>query len=159
MRRVLTNVMVALLLATPLAEGQRPSHSGPSTSQVRPSKRRKATPKKAYQIGKASWYGPRFHGRATASGEPFNMFELTAAHRRLPLGTLVRVTNLSNGKWVIVRINDRGPVPESRIIDLSYVAGQLLGVGQKGILRVRLDLVDTPPLTLALARATLRNTP
>jgi len=159
MRRVLTNVMVVVLLATPVAEGQHPGHSAPDTSPVKTTRPHKAARKKAYQVGKASWYGERFHGRTTASGELFNMFELTAAHRRLPLGTLVKVTNLSNGKWVIVRINDRGPVPESRVIDLSYVAAQLLGVAQKGILRVRLDLVDAPPPTLALARVTLPDTP
>lgn len=97
-----------------------------------------------YQIGKASWYGPRFQGKETASGETFDMYDLTAAHRKLPLGTLVRVTNLKNGKQVTVRINDRGPVYHSRIIDLSYKAAKLLGLKAAGIQTVRLDVVAVP---------------
>ena len=93
-----------------------------------------------YQIGKAAWYGRRFHGHRTASGEPFNMYQLTAAHRELPLGALVRVTNLSNQRSVIVRITDRGPVDSGhRIIDLSYAASKKLGMVRPGTARVRLD--------------------
>jgi rare lipoprotein A len=105
---------------------------------------------KAYQFGRASWYGKPFHGRATASGEPYDMFQFTAAHRELPLGTVVRVTNLRNDRWVIVRINDRGPVPPSRIIDLSYGAAKILGLHRPGVERVRLDIV--PPATVAMAQ-------
>ena len=77
---------------------------------------------KPYQVGSASWYGKQFHGKTTASGEDFDMFEFTAAHRKLPLGTFVKVTNLKNGKWIIVRVNDRGPYVGNRIMDLSYSA-------------------------------------
>ncbi|SUO95452.1 septal ring lytic transglycosylase RlpA family protein [Suttonella ornithocola] len=84
------------------------------------------------QEGKASWYGPGFHGRRTASGEVYDMNQLTAAHKRLPLGSQVKVTNLSNGKSVIVRINDRGPFHGDRVIDLSKAAAKELGVLQKG---------------------------
>jgi rare lipoprotein A len=101
-----------------------------------------------YQVGIAAWYGVPFHGRQTASGERFDMNELTAAHRRLPLGSLVRVTNLSNRKSVVVRINDRGPWRGERIIDLSYGASKALGLVQRGVGRVRLD---TLPGVLALA--------
>lgn len=94
-----------------------------------------------YQLGSASWYGKYFQGHATASGEHYNMFDLTCAHRSLPLGTLIRVTNLQNHKTVVVRVNDRGPVPESRIIDLSYAAANYLGV--TGVSKVRLDLLPT----------------
>lgn len=90
----------------------------------------------AKQVGKASWYGPGFHGKKTASGAPFNQNQLTAAHRRLPLGTKARVTNLGNGKAVEVTINDRGPYGGGRIIDLSYAAARRLalnGVGQVSI--------------------------
>jgi rare lipoprotein A len=80
------------------------------------------------QIGKASWYGKLFNGRKTASGERFNMNALTCAHRSLPLGSWVRVTNLSNMKSIFVRVNDRGPVPRSRIMDLSYAAARRLGM-------------------------------
>ena len=96
------------------------------------------------QVGKASWYGPHFQGKETASGETFDMNDLTAAHRTLPMGSLVRVTNLKNGKQVTVRINDRGPVYHSRIIDLSAKAAKLLGLKGAGIQTVRLEVVALP---------------
>ena len=86
------------------------------------------------QVGKASWYGPGFHGKKTASGQRFNQYALTAAHPRLPLGTRARVTNLHNGKAVDVTINDRGPYHGGRIIDLSRGAAKRLAMG--GIARV-----------------------
>src|SRR5690242_12942217 len=97
-----------------------------------------------YQIGKASWYGPHFQGKETASGESFNQNDLTAAHRTLPLGSVVRVTNLSNGNQVTVRINDRGPVYHSRIIDLSSMAAKILGFRGQGLQTVRLDVISEP---------------
>jgi rare lipoprotein A len=92
-----------------------------------------------YQFGKASWYGQDFQGRQTASGETFNMNDLTCAHKTLPLGSLVRVTNLRNQKSVILRVNDRGPMVEDRIIDLSYAAANLIGM--HGIAKVRLEVI------------------
>ena len=86
--------------------------------------------------GSASWYGPGFHGRKTASGEVYNMHDMTAAHKHLPLGSQVKVTNLNNGKSVIVRINDRGPFHGDRVIDLSKAAAQQLGVLQAGVAKV-----------------------
>jgi rare lipoprotein A len=97
---------------------------------------------KPYQIGTASWYGQTFQGKPTASGEKYQMFDMTAAHLKLPLGSYVKVTNLHNGKAVIVRINDRGPVVPGRIIDLSYGAAQALQMKGRGLQRVRLDLVS-----------------
>jgi rare lipoprotein A len=107
-----------------------------------------------YQVGTASWYGEYFEGRPTASGEPYNMYDLTAAHRTLPLGTLVRVTNLRNHRSVIVRINDRGPVVPGRIIDLSYNAAHVLRFDRQGLQRVRLDVLPgrMDPITVALLR-------
>ena len=81
------------------------------------------------QVGKASWYGPGFHGKRTASGQRFNQRAMTAAHPRLPLGTRARVTNLNNGKSVEVTINDRGPYHGGRIIDLSSAAAKRLAMG------------------------------
>jgi rare lipoprotein A len=98
-----------------------------------------------YQIGRASWYGRLFQGRATANGESFNMNELTCAHRSLPMGSLVRVTNLSNHKTVVVRVNDRGPMPSNRVIDLSYAAAQFLGFNSRGTAQVRLELLKDDP--------------
>ena len=90
-----------------------------------------------HQIGKASWYGPGFHGKKTASGQPFNQHAYTAAHPRLPLGSRARVTNLANGKEVEVTINDRGPHRGGRIIDLSHAAARQLAMG--GSARVKVE--------------------
>ncbi|MGO4526708.1 septal ring lytic transglycosylase RlpA family protein [Microvirga sp. 2MCAF35] len=83
---------------------------------------------KVIQSGRASWYGPGFHGRRTASGETFNTNDLTAAHRTLPFGTKVRVVNKKTGKSVVVRINDRGPYAHGRVIDLSKASAQAIGL-------------------------------
>ncbi|RKZ01437.1 MAG: septal ring lytic transglycosylase RlpA family lipoprotein [Candidatus Hydrothermota bacterium] len=93
------------------------------------------------EYGIASWYGPGFHGRRTASGEVFDMYKLTAAHNHLPFGTIVEVTNLENGKKVTVRINDRGPHKRGRIIDLSYRAAQKIGLIGPGLARVRVRVL------------------
>jgi rare lipoprotein A (peptidoglycan hydrolase) len=93
------------------------------------------------QFGIASWYGSKFHGRITTCGERYDMHRLTAAHRTLPFGTLVRVTNLKNGRTVIVRINDSGPWISGRVIDLSYAAAKKIGMVKDGVTRVRLDVV------------------
>ncbi|NTU52142.1 MAG: septal ring lytic transglycosylase RlpA family protein [Chlorobiaceae bacterium] len=90
-------------------------------------------------VGKASYYGNRFHGRTTAAGQPFDKKAFTAAHRSLPFGTLVRVTNLSNGKMVFVTINDRGPYIKNRIIDISKAAAIQLGLVDCGIGKVRIE--------------------
>ena len=111
---------------------------------------------KPYQVGTASWYGEYFVGKPTASGEPYDMYEFTAAHPTLPLGTFVRVTNLRNKKSVVVRVNDRGPVVDGRIIDLSYNAARALGMKARGIQRVRLDLLPTPTLAMNAAAPALR---
>jgi rare lipoprotein A len=112
---------------------------------------------KAYQVGTASWYGQQFEGKQTASGEPFEMRDFTAAHPSLPLGSFVKVTNLKNGKAVVVRINDRGPFVDDRIIDVSYNAARALGFKERGLQRVRLDLYQPTkhqpvrqPVTVAL---------
>src|SRR5512135_688815 len=143
MRRVLTHSLVIATMITSLGAANRPNNSAPNEVRYSPQRpRRVHTPQpKPYQVGKASWYGKQFQGRATASGEPYNMFQFTAAHRQLPLGTWVKVTNMQNGRWVIVRINDRGPVPAGRILDLSYGAAQMLGTRLAGVARVRLDLL------------------
>jgi rare lipoprotein A len=104
-----------------------------------------------YQVGTASWYGSYFQGRTTASGEPYDMYDMTAAHPSLPLGTRVRVTNLRNGRSVVVRVNDRGPVVDGRIIDLSYRAAGALDMRSTGIQKVRLDIVE-PMITVAMLR-------
>jgi rare lipoprotein A len=94
------------------------------------------------QIGKASWYGRRFQGHRTASGEAFDLNMLTCAHRTLPIGTLLRVTNLGNRRSIMVRVNDRGPVPTGLIVDLSYAAARSLGFNHSGNAHVRLEKVE-----------------
>src|SRR5437868_3195460 len=164
MRRVLTYLLAVPALAatvvgaaparnTPLRSSSALNSKSGLTSHIltpKIEKKRESSLTKAYQVGTASWYGRQFHGKTTASGEPFNMFNLTAAHRKLPLGTWVRVTNLRNGASVVVRVNDRGPVPKSRIIDLSYEAATLLDLRAYGIQKVRLDLIDPQVVALAL---------
>jgi rare lipoprotein A len=115
-----------------------------ATSGQKSNKKHKSQP---YQVGTASWYGDYFQGKPTASGEPFDMHDFTAAHPSLPLGTFVRVTNLRNGKVAVVRINDRGPVVDGRIIDVSYNAARALGFKERGLQKVRLDIFQ--PTTLA----------
>ena len=113
-----------------------------------------------YQVGRASWYGEELQGQQTASGEDFDMNQLTCAHRSLPLGSLIRVTNLRNHKTVVVRVNDRGPMPQNRVVDLSYAAARFLGFSNRGTAPVRLDLVNSKaqvaqlsyPLTPAVAK-------
>ena len=91
--------------------------------------------------GIASWYGPDFHSKKTANGENYNMYAQTAAHKTLPINTMVKVTNKNNGKSTIVRINDRGPFVDGRIIDLSFSAGKEIGIEDKGIAPVRLTVL------------------
>ncbi len=98
------------------------------------------------RTGVASWYGPRFHGRRTASGELYDMNALTAAHPTLPLATMVRVTNLANGRSVTVRINDRGPFALDRIIDLSHAGARALGFDRSGVARVRVTVLPEAAL-------------
>ncbi len=92
-------------------------------------------------VGTASWYGPGFQGRLTANGERFDQNELTAAHRTLPFGTRLRVTNQTNGKSVVVRVNDRGPYVGKRVIDLSRGAAKKIGLVKTGVGRVKLEVM------------------
>ena len=94
------------------------------------------------ETGLASYYADEFHGRATASGEIFNMFDISAAHKTLPFGTVVKVKNLDNGKEMNVRINDRGPFIRGRIIDLSYGAAKVIGLVIPGTARVRIQVIS-----------------
>jgi rare lipoprotein A len=126
----------------PLAYGSAPAAqpvaSGPSLADAKPID---DGPDVANfkQVGRASWYGRYFAGRRTASGERFNMNALTAAHKTLPLASYVRVTNLSNHKAVVVKINDRGPYVRGRVLDLSYAAAKLLGLQHSGTARVQIE--------------------
>lgn len=174
MRQVLANILVVLVGTTGLLAAQPPNTPGTANSKteiarpekgngtknsvkakaVRPRHKRAAN---LYQVGTASWYGKQFNGKTTASGEPYDMFSFTAAHRQLPLGTLVKVTNLDNGRSVVVRVNDRGPVPRTRIIDLSYGAARMIGLSGHGIEPVSLEIVQ--PATVAETQSNLAGMP
>jgi rare lipoprotein A len=143
MLRVLSQAAAVLVFTTAL--GAAPGNSTPESRQgtpgqtqktIRPFKTRKL------QVGKASWYGRIFQHKQTASGEPYDMYQFTAAHRTLPLGSWVQVTDLKTDRTVVVRINDRGPVLKNRIIDLSYSAAKMLDIGDRGVHPVRLDLIE-----------------
>ena len=99
--------------------------------------------------GQASWYGKKFHGHLTSNGEIYDMYSMTAAHKTLPLPTYVKVTNLDNGKSTIVRVNDRGPFHDGRIIDLSYAAAYKLGVVQTGTANVEIETIAVAKQTTA----------
>lgn len=164
--------LVAALLLSACAGGKKDKYEsgdGPSSRRINPSDVQDAVPKneplarygnhspytvlgKTYTVlpsskgyherGIASWYGSKFHGRRTSSGEPYDMHLATAAHKSLPLPTYAEVTNLDNGRRMIVKINDRGPFHEGRIIDLSYAAAIKLGVDQTGTARVDVRAID-----------------
>ncbi|MGA1999018.1 MAG: septal ring lytic transglycosylase RlpA family protein [Terriglobales bacterium] len=142
MRRVLSNILVVIVLITGLEAASRNKTHPAEYVQSSTASRPQPNHGKPYQVGTASWYGHYFHGKATASGEPFDMYQFTAAHRQLPLGTMVQITNLKNGESVVVRVNDRGPLPKSRIIDLSYGAARMIGLSGPGLEPVRLDILE-----------------
>lgn len=116
---------------------------------------RSSTAGGATQTGIASWYGPGFHGRPTASGAIYNQNELTAAHQTLPLGTRVMVTNLDNGRSTEVTVNDRGPFAKGRILDLSYAAAKTLGMIGPGTIPVRIEVIDSGPEKIQTIRQSL----
>ena len=147
MRRRLAEILAVVFSVASVGAG---AASGPSSLEavrvtkpavtVRAHNPQKPPNPKPYQVGTASWYGEQFQGKETASGEPYDMRDFTAAHLSLRLGTYERVTNLSNGKAVILRINDRGPYVEDRIIDVSYNAARALGFKDRGLQKVRVDV-------------------
>jgi rare lipoprotein A len=145
MRRLAHGVAAVVLIAS-IGHGRKVLSLGSGATQAMQKASHQETPKssgrihgKKFQVGTASWYGQQYNGKTTASGETFDMYGFTAAHPTLPFGTCVRVTNLQNGRVVIVRINDRGPLPRGRIIDLSYRAASFLNFENKGVQRVRLE--------------------
>ena len=146
-RRIAHGLMIGVLIVG-LRAAQGPNSSEASSApnravQAKPEIRNQTGKNQPYQIGTASWYGEYFVGKPTASGEDFDMYDMTAAHPSLPLGSYVQVTNLRNGRAVVVKVNDRGPIVPGRIIDLSYGAAQVLKFENRGLQKVRLDLVKS----------------
>ncbi|HEX5484340.1 MAG TPA: septal ring lytic transglycosylase RlpA family protein [Terriglobia bacterium] len=131
-------ILIALMAVMPLPalygrQRKAPHHSTHTIAKV--------------QYGVASWYGARCQGRLTASGKPFNEHALTAAHRTLPLGTKVKVTNLRNGRSVVLKIIDRGPAIKGRVIDVSRAASRRLGFTHRGLTPVKIRVVSTPEVS------------
>lgn len=153
-RRIARGLAIVLSVVS-LGAAQKPTSSESTINQSNETQaaresRNKTRRAKPYQVGVASWYGEYFQGKPTASGVPYNMYDLTAAHPTLPLGSFVRVTNLRNGRSVVVKVTDRGPIVPGRIIDVSYSTARLLQFKAQGLERVRLDLVE--PQTIAMLR-------
>jgi rare lipoprotein A len=133
---------LSLLLSQGCALLQRPPDIAAPSPPQPPAKTVPAVELKLPQTGEASWYGAAHQGKLTASGQKFDQARLTAAHRSLPFGTKIKVTNLGNGKTVEVEINDRGPFVENRIIDLSHAAAKALEMKESGTATVRLELAS-----------------
>jgi rare lipoprotein A len=172
-RRGLIFILLSSLIACstpPTKTSERPKQDGAPSQTIHPSKIVDPKPKtetyskygnpssykvlgKQYEVwdthvgyqetGMASWYGTKFHGQLTSSREPYDMYAMTAAHKNLPIPSYAKVTNLDNGKSIIVRINDRGPFAHNRIIDLSYAAATKLHMLGKGTARVKVEAIDT----------------
>ncbi len=142
LRKSLTVISLTLILISTSCLKYRYSRESVSGSDLYLKQREVNRGLIPYEEGIASWYGKKFHGRLTASGEVYDMYKMTAAHKVLPLGSIVVVENLENGKRITVKINDRGPFVKGRIIDLSYAGAKKLGFAEKGITRVRIYLVD-----------------
>jgi rare lipoprotein A len=126
--------ILVLTMSVAGATGDADGQAAPGKSQTRLNKTLHW-----FEVGMASWYGPHFQGKKTANGESFDMNELTCAHRSLPLGSWVRVTNLKNQRTVFVRVNDRGPVADGRVVDLSFAAAKAVGLA--GVGKVKLEPV------------------
>jgi rare lipoprotein A len=146
-RRSLTiaGAMLAILVGVASAQTVAPAdHLSPAPTPANPDKPAVKPRHHWYQFGVASWYGRFFQGKTTASGQPYDEYAMTCAHRSLPLGSVLKVTNLRNHKSVVVRVNDRGPMPEDRVIDLSYAAANTLGFSDRGLAPVRVELLSAP---------------
>ena len=150
-RTTLTLIGILVVACTSAPRYRNPeSPPSPTTTAANPasappsSNPREITTRGAYQVGRASYYAHKFHGRQTANGEIFDMYGLSAAHRELPLGTVIRVTHLGNGRSLKLRVNDRGPFVPGRILDLSLGAAQKLDMVEEGVAEVRIDIIREP---------------
>ena len=139
---------------TTAGKGRLPAHSRPyqiASKWYYPL----ATHEGYQETGYASWYGEPFHGRQTASGEPYDKYELTCAHKTLPLGCRVKVTHVRTGRSVILRVNDRGPFVPGRIVDLSFAAARKLGMLNQGVARVKVEALSGPPVPQEVMEASM----
>jgi rare lipoprotein A len=149
MRKLVMGCAVAgLIILAPKSEARQPAYLGPLPLILQ-------MPRS--EVGLASWYGIERQGKPTASGELFDRKRLTAAHRMLPLGTMIRVTNLKNRESTLVRINDRGPGIAGRLLDVSWAAARELGFIELGMARVKVDVVSSPVVCLRQATCCARS--
>ena len=135
-----TLLIIVFFLLTACAPGRRVVYE-----RRTPPPERREIRKGEVQYGVASWYGADFHGKQTSSGEVYDMYQFTCAHNTLPLGTIVMVTNLDNGRSLELKVNDRGPFVKERIIDVSYAAAQMLGMWEKGTASVKVEVIGSAP--------------
>lgn len=142
--RALRAAAVALCAAAACAHGpaREAGAGGPSRAGEAPARAAEAPARPGEQVGLASYYGKRHHGRRTASGARFDMHAMTCAHRTAPFGTRLKVTSLESGKSVVVKVTDRGPFAGGRVVDLSYAAARKLGMVEDGVVRVRIEPVE-----------------
>jgi rare lipoprotein A len=133
-------LIIVFLLITACAPGRRVVYE----RRIPPPEKRELR-RGEVQYGVASWYGADFHGKSTSSGEVYDMYQFTCAHNTLPLGTIVMVTNLENGRSLELKVNDRGPFVKERIIDVSYAAAQMLGMWEKGTASVKVEVIGSAP--------------
>jgi len=158
--KTIAGVLSVLLLSAGIAAASDPgttvkTKAAPAKSSTQAKAVKATAPARKAQVGTASWYGKAFHGRPTASGEDYDMFQLTAAHRSLPLGTYVKVTNLRNGKWAVLKVNDRGPYVGNRILDVSYGAAHALNFRGRGVERVKVEVIESQTVAMADSVTTL----
>ena len=164
-KKALATTLLAAAFSLPITfsdtqSGFRRVFRSKSATPAKDLQSRESNPKKDFrQVGTASWYGPGFHGKKTASGERFDQNKLTAAHRSLPLDTVVKVTNLDNGKAVKVSINDRGPYSGKRVIDLSRAAARKLDMTDDGTARVRIEVAELPGSNEQASPTDMRDSP
>lgn len=154
--KLLAGLFLAALIFQACGIARVGTERSPSISQ--PSTRTSAESGRMLQAGVASWYGPNFHGKATANGEVFNMNDFTAAHRTLPFNTIVNIKNMDNGKSVTVRINDRGPYVDNRVIDLSKRAAQEISMENSGTANVQIILLEEGDRRITASKVTNQET-
>lgn len=147
-RHCLLSIALAACTASPRypspPKSSPPADRSANLSEITRPGRANVSTEGAYQIGLASYYAHKFHGRQTANGEIFDMYGLSAAHRELPLGTVIRVTHMGNGRSLELRVNDRGPFIPGRILDLSLGAAQKLDMVEAGVAEIRIDILKEP---------------
>ena len=135
-------ILISLIISSILSCSANPHFRAGNNDRSRIKDNKKSTGLEKVQYGVSSYYGPKFHGKPTANGEIFDMYKISAAHRYLPLGTIIQVRNLDNNKTLRIRINDRGPYVNNRVLDCSYAAALKLGFVEQGTANIKLVVIE-----------------